>query len=621
MMTKGRTDRLAGLATILALPIVFQAGGVAAQQAAPAATTVPAGAAAAVPMKVFRIYNNSLLGPIYPVISTPKQGKDEWMQAVFEVPKAKLKSRLYGNDNVYRIYINPTTGGIPRGKFVVLKVPLYTQILSTSKGLVPDEFINWWKGGRTSLYDVKSAIDRDHRDDEKNPTTPITGAKLVTCTQGCLEPLAIYHSAKDKGDLPANDPAQLTEYTLGGINEKTDPIGLDTRKVDYDISYVDQVYLPVAMEAVDNFFIGWIGTIQNVGDFKGRMQTFLDSAKYPGWPTYLDNKMQPFLRIPSTATIYASESGANPSPDLSTPGESFNATARFWKSCTGPGAPNTKVCNEIKDVETLWLGNYAVYKALWIAAQCMGTLPDKPDLEKSFLPHIYGWADYNEAPPDAKCKTPIVNEIFNTPGYEGNKYQKVQDKYKDLQYETPGGVFNPYVQLVHFKPFLDMTNAYAFSIDDVVGNMDTVGSGLIIAVGGASGLPNKNRFDNTKNVEVTVGAPGTALPQWLEYGFCTNISNRDRCAPSNLYPPAIITFNLQTVTYPTDVTLLDSAGREYKFRILKGPPYPPSPGVHDPIMCLNLVEAWCQYARAYTDPSNPKAPVNAVILRAPLPAQ
>lgn len=605
MTARWTTTRLAGLATILALPVVFPPGSAAAQ---------------AVPSKVFRIYNNSLLGPIYPVISTPKQGKDEWLQAVFEVPKADLTTRPYGNDHVYRIYINPTTGGIPPGGFVVLKVPLYTQILPTDTGLVPDEFVNWWKGGRTSLYDVQQAIERDHGEDTKNPTTPIAGAALVTCTQGCLEPLAIYHSATGRGDLPANDPAQLTEYTLGGINEKTDPIDLDTRKVDYDISYVDQVYLPVAMEAVNNFFIGWIGTIQSVGLFKGRMQNFLDSPRYPGWPTYLDNNSRPILRIPSTAVIYASESGAHPSPDLSTPGPSFNATATFWKSCTGAGAPNTKVCNEIKAVEKLWLGNYATYQAAWTAAECIGVLPPAPDLEKSLLPHIYGWADFNEAPPDAKCKMPIVNEIYNTPGYEGIKYQEVQNKFKDLQYETPGGVFNPYVQLVHFKPLLDMTNAYSFSIDDVVGNMDTVGTGLIFAVGGVAGLPNKNRFDNTKNVEVTVGAPGSAKPQWLEYGFCTKIGVVDRCAPSNLYPQDVLTFNLQTVTYPTAVTLLDSNGQEYKFIILKGPPYPPAPGTHDAIQCVNLVEAWCQYIRTYTDATtNPKAPVNAVVGRATLP--
>nr|MDQ2860452.1 hypothetical protein [Pseudomonadota bacterium] len=258
MKTTPRPSQWAGLAAVLALPAAFQAGAAAAQ---------------AVPMKEIRIYNNSLLGPLYPVISTPKQGKDEWLQAVFKIPKANLKTQLYGNTNVYRIYINLTTGGIAPGKFVTLVVPLYTQILPTNQGLVPDEFINWWKGGRASLYDVAKAIKVDYDKDKKNPTTPIAGAALVTCTLGCNEPPAIFHSAKDQGDLPANDLTQLTEYTMGGIDESADPIKFKANGVDYDISYVDQVYLPVAMEAVDNLFIGWIGTTQDVGMFKGALQT------------------------------------------------------------------------------------------------------------------------------------------------------------------------------------------------------------------------------------------------------------------------------------------------------------------------------------------------------------
>jgi hypothetical protein len=603
--------QLAGLAAILALPAVFPAGGAVAQQTAPT--------------KEIRIYNNSLLGPIYPVISTPKQGLDLWLQAFFKVPAAGLKTQVYANDKVYRIYINPTTGGIPIGGYVTLSVPLYSQLLSSNSGLIPDEFINWWTGGRVSLYDVKSAIVADRLKDKKNPTTPLANAQLVTCTHGCTEPLAIYHSAKGEGDLPANDPAQLTEYTMGGINEKTDPIGFKTGPVDYDISYVDQVYLPVAMEAVDQPFIGWIGTVQNVGTFKGELQTFLDSAKYPGWPTYLDNAMAPILRIPSTATIYGSEAGANPSPDLSTPGQSFNATTSYWQSCTSGGGTGT-ACGQIQDVEKLFLANYAAYQQAWIAEQCIGVLPATPDVEKSMLPHVYGWAAFNEAPPAADCKAAITNPLYNTPGYTDiivngkvfSKYQQVQDEYKELQYDTPGGIFNPYVQLVHFMPFLNMTNAYAFSIDDVVGNMDTTGEGLIIAVGGVVGLPNKFPFDKNMAVQVTAGNPGLTGPQWKEHGFCVNYPSKALCQVSTPYDGKVLSWNLETVTYPVEVVLLDSANTEYRFVILKGPPYPPSPGTNSVIKCLTQL-TWCSFINAYTDSTtNPKAPTNAVVTRVPV---
>jgi hypothetical protein len=609
MTTLCKLTQLAGLAATLALPAVFHAGGAAAQQT--------------VPTKEFKIYNNSLLGPIYPVISTPKQSLDKWLQAFFRVPASGLPTQVYANDDVYRIYVNPTTGGIAPGKYVVLSVPLYSQLLATDEGVVPDEFINWWNGGRVSLYDVAKAIKADQGKDAKNPTTPIAGSPLVTCKVGCNEPLVIYHSAKGMGDLPSNDPAQLTEYTLGGINEAVKPIGWKPQEVDYDVSYVDQVYLPIAMEPVNNPFIGWIGTTQSVGEFKGELENFLNSAEYPGWPTYLDNNAQPILRIPSTATIYASESGASPSPDLSTPGQSFNDTTKYWKSCTAGGGGAE--CGQVRDVEKMYLANYAAYQRAWIAAQCIGVLPSTPDVEKSLLPHVYGWVPFNETPPPAKCKSPIANAIYDTPGYTQfvqngkviNKYEATLLEYKQLQYETPDGVFNPYVKLVHFKPYLNMTNAYSFSVDDAVGNMQTAGDGLVIAVGGPTGLPNPAPYDRKKNVQVTVGEPDATLPHWASHGFCTNYPTGP-CRVTTPYDGKVLSWNLETVTYPVEVVLLDTAGQEYRFVVTKGPPYAPAPRDNSPITCLTQV-TWCSFINAYTDSTNdPLLPVNAVVTRVPV---
>lgn len=351
--------RLIALAAILAVPAALSPGAVLAQQ----------GGNGELPTKIFKIYNSSLSTSIYPVISTPKQDRDLWLQAIFQTPPAKLKSQKYGNKNVYRIYINPTKGGIPPGGSVELRVPLYTQLTKADNGKKPDQFIDWWNGGRLSLYDVELAITRNLGQDKDNRTKPIVGATLVTCVKGCVEPLKIYQSAEDMGDLPANDPTQLTEYTLGGIDEfgpkqtPPTPIKFKPENVNYDISYVDQVYLPVAMEAVDNPFIGWIGTTQSVEDFREGMSRFLTSGPYVGWPQYLDDKQQEFLRIPSTATIYASEFGAHPSPDLTRPGASFKATTEFWESCAISGTG--KDCTRIKDVEALFVANYNKYAALW----------------------------------------------------------------------------------------------------------------------------------------------------------------------------------------------------------------------------------------------------------------
>ncbi len=297
MTTSGHFIRFVGMAALASIAWTSAAAPALAQLAPPP------------PTKEFRIYNNYKQGPIYAVISTPKQHKDEWIQAALQVPAADLKKRHYGNDRVYRIYVNPTTGGIAQGESVVLTVPLYTQILATDTGLVQDEFVNWWKGGRVGLYDVPAAIERDYDKDLANPTTPIDGAALVTCKSGCHEPLAIFQSAPGKGDLPSNDPAQLTEYSLGGIDEEKveegQPIGFKPGEVDYDISYVDQVYLPVAMEAVDNPFIGWIRVRTRPWwrSAEACRRSSIRRSSRAGRP-YLDSDGEPFLRIPSSAILF-----------------------------------------------------------------------------------------------------------------------------------------------------------------------------------------------------------------------------------------------------------------------------------------------------------------------------
>ena len=81
MTSMGKITRLAGLAAIVAAPGALTVGAAQAQTAPPA------------PTKEIRIYNNSLLGPIYPVLSTPKQDKDEWLQAILMVPKGQPGKR------------------------------------------------------------------------------------------------------------------------------------------------------------------------------------------------------------------------------------------------------------------------------------------------------------------------------------------------------------------------------------------------------------------------------------------------------------------------------------------------------------------------------------------------
>ena len=52
---------------------------------------------------------------------------------------------------------------------------------------------------------------------------------------------------------------------------KADAYTLDVKNVDYDVSYVDNVYLPAAIEPYNNPVVGWIGTIQEIDPFKNAL--------------------------------------------------------------------------------------------------------------------------------------------------------------------------------------------------------------------------------------------------------------------------------------------------------------------------------------------------------------
>ena len=113
-----------------------------------------------------------------------------------------------------------------------------------------------------------------------------------------------------------------------------------------------------------------------------------------------------------------------------------------------------------------------------------------------------------------------------------------------------------------------------------------------------------------------MGSPDASLPQWKEHGFC--LYPNGVCQVSTPYDGKNLSFNLETVTYPVEVVLLDTAGTEYKFVIKKGPPYPPSPGDNSAITCLTQF-TWCSFINAYTDSTtNPLLPVNAVVTRVPV---
>ena len=52
------------------------------------------------------------------------------------------------------------------------------------------------------------------------------------------------------------------------------------------------------------------------------------------------------------------------------------------------------------------------------------------------------------------------------------------------------GAFDPDVVLIHGPDYVNAPYTYAYSVDDVLGNMQTDWDGLVVYVGGTSHLPN-----------------------------------------------------------------------------------------------------------------------------------
>jgi hypothetical protein len=535
MTSMGKITRMAAVATILALGL-----------GAAAAGSVAAGP---VPMKTIKIFNNSQ-ERLYPVLETPLTPADEWLQGIFRA--TNLVRDTYAHTQLYRVYILPQ-GGIAPGASAVVRVPFYSDLVAKPRADKPDQYIDWWNGTRVYLYDDGAAVAKQLEKDK--PVTPLT--KSITCeAKSTCGPLTVYTPKGKQVGLPVNDPDQLIEYTFADVvtGEGT-PFRVDLTHVDYDISYVDQVYLPVAIEPLNNKTVGFIGSVQDTRGFRDALDRFLTAA--PGWPTYVGTPPYPHPRIPGAYNVFIGGT------DITAPGQTVEQMVETWRTCTKPGGGGGAACGPYKEINAFFQLNYDKYTKL----TCK---PRLPMTEKLLIQHVYGWVPFNENCVNAASANPLKD----TPGFK-----TTIDTYTDLQY-TPPGVFNPYVELIHGKNFLAM-NAYAFSIDDAVGNMNEVGDGLVVTVGGKRGLDNGRPFDKDKVIHVNLGTPGKGLPKWSAFGVCTNKTDQD-------INPAFLSFALYTVDYPCRMVIEDSNQKDYTFVIRNAPP--------DPVVncAASTQPAWCK---------------------------
>ena len=483
-------------------------------------------------------------------------------------------------------------------------MPFYTQLETAPCPFLLDQYINWWRALRVYVYDDPGAIAHAY-DSDTNPqnATPISPPGTIPSCPACALPLVVYRS-QTGGDghgvsLPPVDPSQLLEFTFALVLEAPQPLSINYAFVDYDISSVDQVYLPVAMDPINNPYIGYIGSVLARGSvqppqgFAGRLAQFQSDFGWPKykWPDYVTN--QGNLRLPGTFNVMNEIANPGSPPPFVPDGPALKqlpviqAMETLWNTCCGAGwpgspatctppSPSTPTCDKMAQVAHLFEQNYARYQQL--CATPTGLSRDH------MLANIYGWVPFISCP-----EGDVDNQLQNTPGYGEDGYAAVANAYVDLQYHSPPtpttyGDFNRYVQLIHDVKYLRV-GEYAFSIDDAAGNMLEVGEGLNIAIGGPTGLGNPNPYDPWRYFLFVVGDAPESL-SWTKYRICTQSdpatcpsTSPDRNFEVSGTNAGLISYagiKIGAVPCPCVIVLQDSGGTIYRVAVKNLPAPPPT---------------------------------------------
>jgi hypothetical protein len=508
------------IATFLLLLLACYAGNANAQQLSKKKITQ-------VPTKEITIYNNSTTDTIYPVLLAFLGQNDLWLQAQFNVADP-ITQTFCNNDlsvklctapqsgvpRLYKAYINPDKGILP-GQFVSITVPFYTQLAMTDPSTVgksSGQYIDWWNAARIRFYDGKTAATAAFNfnfDFTKagnppappTPVTPISGAAVPSCASDnvflCEPATVVYY---DADFYTGSVPFDFGEYTFaaaegpppGGLLPPGSPFTINLTTVNFNVSAVDGVYLPIAMAALGNntpVQRQYLGTTSAFDTVSTALSTFSDSGKsWPYyWPSYFSkaaptvakptpqdgNKPYRLPKVASTNPVFALSYGPAPSPPSissntnGTPmlGTSPQALVTLWTKCTTTN-DMSDTCLNIRDVFKFFSDNYL---------DTCGLGPPLP-ATPTMLAQVYGWAEF------PGCS----HALADTPGYDTtiSEYCELQYNYLDPATKAED-IFNPYAELVHQTL---ATNAYAFSIDDKYAFLSVPGTGLIITIGGPKGL-------------------------------------------------------------------------------------------------------------------------------------
>jgi hypothetical protein len=233
------------------------------------------------------------------------------------------------------------------------------------------------------------------------------------------------------------------------------------------------------------------------------------------------------------------------------------------------------------------------------------------------MPYVYGWVQFNSGCP------PAFNALLTSPGPKNVFDQALFDYVHLLQYNYRSAklkqqFFNPFVDLVHGQ--LE-ANGYAFSVDDAVSFQNHPGEGLIIAIGGATGLPNGQPVvpppDFTTDFVVSLGdSKAQNRPLWKSYGICKDNADTDfPPLPPNakVDTPQIIVDTAAyqiSPTQPCTITITDASNSKYRVTILMPVPWPSHSGAGfdtQVMTCVNKNDGWCTNINELSTPApNPQ---------------
>src|SRR5260370_10021728 len=272
--------------------------------------------------KEIRIINNTE-SPLYaviqgsiqlqPALNNCNQG-DVWLQRALNDT-----TRCFPVKNDYYIYVNPLSG-LPPGMMVQIFLPWYSGVVVATPGPNADSVVDWWRAGRLYIFDDITAFNESYLTNRNNSDVAkvqIVGLPLF-CQSTCTDPLEIFRvkPGVDKSAIKDQAPYQLNEWTFADVGPLPKGI-LTSLNMNYNVSNVDQLYLPIAIEPLSqsDVSVGYVGTVMSVSDFRTRLTKFTGAVDPkqapPYWPIYNNpevggKKKYPNagIRLPSPLTLF-----------------------------------------------------------------------------------------------------------------------------------------------------------------------------------------------------------------------------------------------------------------------------------------------------------------------------